>query len=191
MYDSPQSAPHELHKFLTRSGFIIALADERSLIVMILDPNDDRKKMLRKHLTQRHWETFDAYTHMADILRALKWRGRHQSNVFQIPMTLCLHGIVILSALSTILEDDNWQVRFRSKEDAKKAFGSKETADERRLKALLFEDERLLGFPIRWQIFEIYPEPTSAACLNPSLRLLDFGPRGTRMPEYDVRGPPP
>ena len=39
-----------------------------------------------------------------------------------------------LSALSTILEDDLWQVRYRSKEDVKKAGGSKETDDERRLR---------------------------------------------------------
>ena len=66
--------------------------------------------------------------------------------------------------------DDLWQVRFRSKENAKKAFGSKVTDDERRLKTLLVEDERPLGFPIHWQIFEIYPEPISAENLNASLR---------------------
>ena len=55
------------------------------------------------------------------------------------------------SALTTILEDDLCQVRIRSKEDAKKALGSEETDDERRLKTLLIEDERPLSFPIHWQ----------------------------------------
>ena len=80
-----------------------------------------------------------------------------------------------LSALSTFLEDDLWQVRFRSKEDAKNALRSKETDDERRLKTLLVEDERPLPFPTHWQIFENDPKPMTAANLNLLLISLDFG----------------
>lgn len=36
----PKSAPHELRNFLTREGFIIAHADERSLIITILTSDD-------------------------------------------------------------------------------------------------------------------------------------------------------
>ncbi|KAL8899341.1 MAG: hypothetical protein Q9207_006253 [Kuettlingeria erythrocarpa] len=35
-----------------------------------------------------------------DMLRGLMWRGRHQSNVFQCFMQLCLQGVCHLSALS-------------------------------------------------------------------------------------------
>ena len=47
--------------------------------------------------------------HMADILRALMWRGRHQSNVFQTFMLLCLHGYCDLSALSRPIDYDEFQ----------------------------------------------------------------------------------
>ena len=47
--------------------------------------------------------------HMADILRALMWRGRHQSSVFQIFMHLCLHGYCDLSALSRPVDYDEFQ----------------------------------------------------------------------------------
>ena len=55
--------------------------------------------------------------HMADILRALMWRGRHQSNVLQVFMLLCLHGYCDLSALSRPIDydefntDDQWLQR--------------------------------------------------------------------------------
>ena len=47
--------------------------------------------------------------HMADILRGLMWRGRHQSNVFQTFMLLCLHGYCDLSALSRPIDYDEFQ----------------------------------------------------------------------------------
>ena len=42
--------------------------------------------------------------HLADVLRGLMWRGRHQSNVFQIFMQLCLHGLCSLSSLGSRIE---------------------------------------------------------------------------------------
>ena len=36
---------------------------------------------------------------LPDVLRGLMWRGHHQSNVFQIFMQLCLHGLCNLSSL--------------------------------------------------------------------------------------------
>ena len=39
------------------------------------------------------------HRHLADILRGLMWRGRHQANVFQVFIQLCLHGLCSLSSL--------------------------------------------------------------------------------------------
>lgn len=125
-------------------------------------------------MTQDNWQLFDVYTHMADILRALMWPWTSSIKRFPNIYALVPSWYCDLSALSTTLEDDIWQVRFKLKEDAKKALDSKETDDERRLKTLLVEDERPLGFPTHWHLFEVDPEPILAASLNPLLRSLDF-----------------
>ena len=41
---------------------------------------------------------------LPDVLRGLMWRGRHQSNVFQMFMQLCLHGLCSLSSLELPIE---------------------------------------------------------------------------------------
>ena len=89
--------------------------------------------------------------HMADILRALMWRGRHQSNVFQTFMLLCLHGYCDLSALSRPVDYDEFQSDDRWLQSSLLAFTSFRELSEQGRKVAHLESGM-----VDWQHF-LYP----------------------------------
>ena len=78
--------------------------------------------------------------HIADILRALMRRGRHQSNIFQMFMLLCLHGYCDLSAISRPVDFNDFRSQDQWLQSTLMAFSSFHELSERGKKMAHLDD---------------------------------------------------